>query len=368
MSHWVYFPTPPLPPAIYGNPVTKDDLVYVKLYFTILIGRRSVQVGNHDQPLLSIPKWQLHSFKLRDDNWIPFISFVCFAMTNSQGNLYRHQDPNQTPLTDADAPSLRSSQEVILHYECTTPSSFVDTEIDEPSTATESEHRSPTFRDEVQARDGCCPFTKASAFDSEAAHIVRHSKGDETPITIQTRQGTEVTILDSSVLHDDPEIRPDCDIYTLQYLRQNVFDPATPPYRLLPRAPVKKSPPNDAPPQFLFTAVYAAHCYHEWHTAGDDAGQLLKDWVKEYYPQGKVKRAAPPSISPPKIGADVNIFSGDLTLEEVHEAIDALDEDEARVAILCFISSLSKSQCSSAKVPSTDVQHDVLKWLDDVVP
>ncbi|KAG7085885.1 hypothetical protein E1B28_003419 [Marasmius oreades] len=281
-----------------------------------------MSVGNINKPLLAIPKWQLHSFDLPDQNWIPFLSFVCFAITNSQGAFYIH-DPDEKPLTDAHANTLRSSQHVSLHYKCSTSSSLVDTGLDKVTT-TRSEARLGSFPREVKARDGHCPFTSAIEEDCEATHIIRHCKGNDymevlctergdsiididdaqnglllyntlhnatengrmaiirTPVTFATGQGTSETILASNQLH--PNVSADSDIYTIHYIGRNIFKPKTPPYSWCRRyAPVRETSAHKAPPHFLLTAVYGVQCYHAWQVADDDARQLLIDWAHRYH-------------------------------------------------------------------------------------
>ncbi|KAG7097721.1 hypothetical protein E1B28_005044 [Marasmius oreades] len=412
----VSLPTPPLPPTIYGDPVSQVGVVHIRIYFTVLIRDEGPRLlGNINKPLLAIPKWQLHSFDLPDQNWIPFISFVCFAITNSRGIVYIH-DPDEKPLTDAHANTLRSSQHVLLHYKCSTSSSPVDIALDKVTTTTRTEARLGSFSHEVKARDGPrCPFTSGLEADCQATHIVRHCKGNNymealciergdgiididdaqnglwlysplhnatgsgrmaiirTPVPFATSQGTSETILASNQLHSD--VSADSDIYTLHYIGQNIFSPKSPPYHGWCRyTPVTETSAYKAPPHFLLTAVYGVQCYHAWQVADDDARQLLKDWAARYYAaqtQVRIERAThrEKAKGDSSAGATtVNIFYDNLTCKQAHEAIQALEGQELSAALMLLAHFPSRRPPSpSVNVPSTDVQQTVLKWRDGII-
>ncbi|KAK1222909.1 hypothetical protein PQX77_014238, partial [Marasmius sp. AFHP31] len=319
------FPHPP-PPAQYP-----DNACHIEVFVPF---PKNPQLditaeGNRqwdDEPFLRIPKRYLWSFELPNQNWIPLIRYICYAIVGAKGDLSATQS-GVVPPNLATLHSVGANESV--YYHSRSSGYLADFRIESNASMTHSSKRDEDFKNQVKERDRFCRFTETpdTLPSCEAAHIVKHCKGDEYIQQLSLhRGGDEQTVdeidspanglllashvhnvagtgaiafirtpvpgvLESADLHGNmPEDNGNHPMLTLHYIQWDVYDPRLP-LLSIPNIGVHLVTQSDVPlpPCYLFDAVYASHCINKWGNLKFYGDRLAKH-SEAYYHGGRAKQ------------------------------------------------------------------------------
>ncbi|THV03717.1 hypothetical protein K435DRAFT_911938 [Dendrothele bispora CBS 962.96] len=311
------FPHPP-PPTQF-----RPDL-FIEVFFAVIHDPASSDSPENyttwlTDPVLRIPKRHLWSFNLPNQNWTPYITYVCYAILGTQGSLSTNGNDIVVPEFD----TLHSShQNTQVYYHSRGLGFPTDFRIIDAS-VTHTSERDESFSEEVWERDQRCCFTGLhEQYCCDATHIVKHRKGIEYMERLLCRAPADMAVTDidspanglllntllhgavgsgifafirtpvsdvlkSSDLHENAD--DDGVMLTAHYIQVDVYDPN----RLLLLRPnhgvyLETSSDVPLPPCYLFDAVYASHCLHAWSNKSAFEN-LFTAWSDHYYPTGIVE-------------------------------------------------------------------------------
>ncbi|THU99564.1 hypothetical protein K435DRAFT_855554 [Dendrothele bispora CBS 962.96] len=306
----------------FPNPTQYQPDLFVEVFFAVIHDPASSDSPENYRtwpvdPALRIPKRHLWSFNLPNQNWTPYIAYVCYAILGTKGSLSTSRDSIVIPELDTLHSSRQNTQ---IYYHARERGFPIDLCVETNASVTHTSSRDDSFSADVLERDQCCPFTE-HRLNSDATHIVKHSKGNEYMKSLLARAPDDMAVteidspanglildvgihraagrgdfafirtpvsdvLKSSDLHENAD--DDRVMLTAHYIKVDIYDPAFKDITVRPNQDVYLETLSDVPlpPCYLFDAVYASHCLHTW---GNKVAlkDLFDAWSHQYLQAGK---------------------------------------------------------------------------------